>query len=108
MHHQARLHAHGRSVAAVDALDLAGQQAVADVVHAGAAVVVEGRAEKPEGPHLLEYLGIEDLLAVGLEDARHELVLAVLSCRVTHHALLLVEQSVELQRVLPVEGGHCA
>ena len=47
-----------------------------------------------------------DLVAVSLEDARHELVLAVFPGRVAHHAFLVIEQRVELQRILPVETGH--
>src|SRR5262249_5124384 len=48
VHDEARLHAHGRAVAAVDALDFAGDEAVADIVHAGAAIALDGRAEQAE------------------------------------------------------------
>ena len=43
IHHQARLHAHRRAIAAVDALDLPGDQAVLDVVDARAPVAGQRR-----------------------------------------------------------------
>jgi hypothetical protein len=105
-HHQRRLHAHHRAVARVDALDLARDQAVADVVHRPAAVLLgDGRAEQAELAHLAEDLrsvvpwrnasvtrGSEPLLAVGVR-------------RVAHGALVAGELLVEEERVVPVECG---
>ena len=57
-HHQRALHAHHRAVARVDALDFARDQAVADVVQAGAAVLLgDRRPEQTERAHLAEDRG---------------------------------------------------
>ena len=54
-HHERALHAHHRPVARVDALDLARDQAVADVIEARAAVFGrQRRAEQPERAHFAE------------------------------------------------------
>ena len=103
IHHEARLHTHRRAVAAVDALDLARDQAVTDVVDAGAAVTVDGRAEKAERAHLVHDLAIKVLAPVGFDDARQQLVLAIGAGAVAHHALVLAELILEQQRIGPIE-----
>ena len=55
IHDERALHAHHRAVARIDALDLARDEAVADVVEAGAAVLGRHRrAEQAELAHLAE------------------------------------------------------
>ena len=109
-HHQAALHAHHAAVAAVHALDLACDEAVADVVQPGAAVLLrDGGAQQAQLAHLAEDAGVGFLLAEGLEHARAELVLAVGAGGVAHLALVVGELLVQQQRVVPVEaclGGH--
>src|SRR6185437_4942196 len=70
IHHQRGLHAHRRAVAAVDALDLAGNEAVADISDIGAAIALDGRAEEAELAHLVHDLAVEALLAEGALDPR--------------------------------------
>src|SRR4029453_9420025 len=89
VHDQARLHAHGGAVAGVHALDLAGDQAVADIVHAGAAIAVDGGAEQAELAQLVHDRAVEALVPVGFEHARHELVLRILARGVPPQALIL-------------------
>ncbi len=106
-HHDERgLHAHHRAIAGIDTLDFARDQAVGDVVQAGAAVLFrDGRAEQAQFAHLAEDRGVHGLVAEGIEDARLQLVLAVGGGRVAHHALFVGQLLVEQQRVIPVEGG---
>ena len=73
------------------------------MVHAGAAVALDGRAEEAERAHLVEDLAVELLVAVRLDDARHQLLLAVGARAVAHHALVLGELVLEEQRVFPLE-----
>ena len=104
-----RLHAHHRAVAGVDALDLARDQAVADVVEAGAAVGLgDGRPEQAELAHLAEDRRVGLLVAEGLEHARREAALAVVARGVAHGAFVVAELLVEQQGVVPVESGGFA
>ena len=60
MHHQRRLHRHHRAVAGIDALDLAGDQAIGDIAEAGAAIFLrDGRAEQPERAHFAHNRRVE-------------------------------------------------
>ena len=95
VHDQARLHAHGRAVAAVHPLDLARDQPVGDVVDPGAAIALDGRAEQPQLPHLGHDLAVETLVPVSLQDARHQPILAVGPRGVAQHALFLAELVLE-------------
>jgi hypothetical protein len=112
-HHERRLHAHHRAVAGVDALDLARDDSVADVVHAAAAVLLgDGRAEQAELAHLAEDGRVGLAVAEGLHDARRELLLAVRRGGRAHGALVIAELLLEEERVVPVEGcflrGHAS
>ena len=96
-HDERALHAHHRSVARIDALDLARDETVADVAHPRAAVLLrQRRAEQAELPHLAEDRGVALLVAERFGHARHELVLRVHARRLAHHPLffaqLLIEQ----------------
>jgi hypothetical protein len=100
VHDEAGLHAHGRAVAGIHPLHLARDEAIADVIDGGAAVVLrQGRAEEPEFAHLGHDLAVEAFVAVGLENPRHQLFLAVIACRVAHHALVFI------QLLFEQEGG---
>ena len=109
VHDQTRLHAHRRAIAAVDALDLARDQPIRDVVDPGAAKAVDRCAEKAERAHLVHDLAIETLVPIGLDDAREQLFLAIGVGAVAHHALVLAQFAVEQERVGPIEPnlGRC-
>jgi hypothetical protein len=66
VHHERGLHAHARAIAGIDALDLARDEAVGDVVHARAAVALDRGTEEAERAHLVEDLAVELLVAEGL------------------------------------------
>src|SRR5439155_2353137 len=85
-----------------------GDQAVGDVAHARAAVSVQGRTEEAQLAHLQEDLAVESLVAVRLEDARHQLFLAVLARHVADASLVVRELLVEPEWVVPREPGFCA
>ena len=55
--------------------------------------------------HLVDHLAIETLFAIGGEHAREQLLLRIGARGVAHHALVLGELALEIERVLPVEGG---
>ena len=105
VHDEARLHAHHRAVTAVHALQLAGDEPVADVIHPGAAVAVQGRAEHPQLSHLVDDAAVELLVAVRFQDARHELVLRIGARHVADVPLVLGELVVEVQGVFPSESA---
>ena len=81
IHHQRRLHGKRRAVAGIDPLHLARDQAVADVVHAGAAVAFQGGAEEAHLAHLVHDLAVEFFLPVRHQHAREQLVLADIRAR---------------------------
>jgi hypothetical protein len=104
MHHERGLHAHRRAVAAVDALDLAGDQAVGDVVGLGPAIGLrQRRPEQAQGAHLAHDGAVEGLVAVGLAHPRLELGLAILAGRVADRAFLARELVLQPEGVSPVE-----
>ena len=102
------MHAHGAAIAAIDAFDFAGDQAVADIVQAGAALVFgQGRAEHAELGHFVVDITVEGLVAVGQEHTRHKLALAIFAGGVTHHAFFFGQLVVEEEGVIPLElVGH--
>jgi len=105
-HHQRRLHAHHRAVARIDALDLARDQPVGDVVQARAAVGLgNGRAEQPELAHLAKDRRVGLLVAERLLHARLQLVLAIRRGGITHHALVARELGVEQEGIVPLKAG---
>ena len=107
IHDERGLHAIHGAVAAVDALDLAGDEAIGDVVGAGAAVLLGQRgAEQTERPHLVENGAVGLLLQVGLDHAGGELLLRVGAGGVADGALVLGELVLEEERILPVEGAR--
>src|SRR5262249_55223189 len=64
VHDEARLPPHRRTIGAVDALDFAADQPIADIADAGAAVSLDRRPKKAELTHLVHDLAVEPLLAV--------------------------------------------
>ena len=108
MHHEARLDAHRRPVAAVDSLDGAGDETVADVAEAGPAVGFgDGRAEQAQLAHFAQDRAVEILVHIGLGDARLELFLGIALGGVADHPLLVAELVVEVERIGPVERKDC-
>ena len=74
------------------------------MVDAGAAVLGRnGRAEQADLPHLLHDFLVEPLMAIGHEDARHQLVLGVSARGVANETLLLGQLLVQKERVVPYE-----
>lgn len=105
MHDEGRLDRHGGSVAGVDSLNLSGDETVGNRGHARASVALDGGAEKTNLTHLLHDVSVKVLGSVALENLGVELGLAKVSSSISHGDLLLGEQGVELERVLPVHGG---
>ena len=105
MHHQRRLHRHGGAVAAVYPLDLARDQAVADIADAGAAIAVDGGAEQAQLAHFGHDLAVEMLVPVRLQHTGHQLVLGIGAGAVAHHALVFGKLILQQQRIFPLEPG---
>ncbi len=105
VHHQARLYRHGRAIAGIDPLDLAGHQAITHIIRAGAAIPVDGGAEEAELAELIHDFAVEALMPVGRYDPRHQLVLGIAARGVADQPLFLAQLRVELQRVFPLELG---
>ena len=103
VHHEARLHAHHRAVAGVDALDFARNQTVADIAQPGTAVALDRRAEQAELAHLTENRGIGLFLAVRFLYARRQLRLRILPRGIHDQAFVVGELLLEPERVFPVE-----
>ena len=95
VHDEARLDADGGAIAGIDPLDFPGDQAVAHVSGAGAAVPVDGGPEQSALPHLAHDRPVEALGAVRFEDAGHQRALRIVARRVADHALLLGEGDFE-------------
>lgn len=103
------LRAHHRAEARIDTLQLARDEAVADMVQAGTAVFRrQGRAQQAERAHLAEDRPSGVRVAAGRAHTRHQPVLRITLRRIAHHALVFGELGVEAQRVVPLEfvAGH--
>ena len=108
VHHEARLDRHRRAIAAVDPLDRAGDQAVADIAEAGAAIFGrDGRAEQAELAHFDHDLAVETLVEVGVGDARLELLLRIALGGVADQPLFVAKLMLEIERIRPVERQDC-
>ncbi len=107
VHDEAALHAHRTTVAAVHALDLTRDEAIADAVQSGAAVAFDRAAQEAERAHLVHDFAVELFVPRGHQHARLQLLLAVGVGGVAHGALVVAELRVEVKRVFPVElGSH--
>jgi len=100
------LDAHHGTVAGVDALDFAGDEAVGNVGGLGAAKGFGQRgAEQAERTHFGEDGGVGALVAVGVDDAGQEFFLGVAAGSVAGEALVFGELGFEVEGVGPVEVG---
>ncbi len=89
-HDQRGLHAHHRAKAGIHALDLARDQAVADLVEARAAIVRgEGGTEQAERAHLAENGWVGALVAERFQHPRRQRRLRVVARGIAHQALLV-------------------
>ena len=105
VHDQGGLDAHGRAVAAVDGLDLTGDQAIGHVIDPGAAVFFgQRRAEEAQGPHLVHDLAVEALLGIGRDHPGQELFTAIGPGTFPDHAFVLGQARGEIEGIFPVEG----
>ena len=108
IHHQRRLHRIHRTIAGIDPLDLACDQAVGDIARIGAAIFFRQRdADQAELAHLVEDLTIGLLFEIGLGDARQQLVLRIGARCVADHALVFGELLVKQERIVPLETRLC-
>ncbi len=106
IHHQRRLDAERRPITGIDMFDRARDQAVANVVDAGAAVLFgNGRAEEAEFTHFIEDFTVERFIAERFQHPRHQLVLGVGMGGFGDHALVLGQLTDKIERVFPIELG---
>ncbi len=104
IHHERGLHAHRRAIAAVDRLDLAGDQPVSDVVDPGTAIRLRQRRPKEaQRPHLGHDLAIEPLLGPGADDTGQQLLPRIVPRRLRDHPLLLREARCQIERIVPLK-----
>ena len=107
VHDQRALHADGAAVAAVHALNFAGDQAVSDVAQAGAAVAFNGAAQKAHGTGFVHDLAVKFFMARGHQHAGLELFLAKVVRCIDDGALVVAELLAQKEWVFPAEfGGH--
>ncbi len=103
-HHQRGLHTHHRTVTGINALDFTGDKTVADIVQAASAVLGRnGCTQQAQLAHFAEDFHVGLLVTERVQHPRHEFVLAVLACTVTHHALFFSQLLIQQQRIFPVE-----
>ena len=105
VHHQARLHAHGRTVAGIHPLHRPRNHAVGHMRHTGTAVAVDGGAQQAQFTHFTHDVAVEQFFAVGLNNAGHQGILAKRFGGFGHHALFFGELLLQQQRVVPVKRG---
>jgi hypothetical protein len=104
VHDERALDRHGRAVAAVDPLDRAGDEAVADIAEPRAAIFGrDGRAQQAKRAHFAHDLTVEILVEIGFGDARLELFLGVGFGGVADHPLFVGQLMVEVERIGPIE-----
>ena len=110
-HHQRGLDAHHRAIAGIHRLDLARDQAIADVVEAGATVLFgNGRAEQAEFAHLVEDVAIGMLVAKCVLDPWLKALGGVGEGGLPHHPFLFAQLLRQIEGVVPIEdagGGVC-
>ena len=108
-HHQRGLHAHHRAITRIDALDFSGDQAVADVVQAAAAILLRnGCTQQADFTHLAEDCRIGFLMAECFKNTRRELLLSELLGGVADHAFFFGELLIQQQGIDPVEASFTA
>ena len=98
---EAGVHRHDHAQRRVDVLELLADDAEADVVHAGAAVLGRHRrAEQPEVGHLREDAAVEAVLAIEVVDLRLHLARAPLAHRLLEQPLFFGEIEIKHEAVL--------
>src|SRR5690606_37346283 len=93
----------GRAIPTVHALDLAGDEAVTNVVDARTTVTVDRRPEEPKASHFGHDVPVEPFMAVGVAYPGHQLRLAIIARRLKDEALVVLEHTVHIERVFPFE-----
>ena len=107
VHHQRGLYAQCRTVGGIHPFHFPGNQAVADVVQARATILFrQGGAQHAQLAHLVEDVPVELLMPVGLDDARHQPLLAEAADAVADLTLGIVQLRVETQQIIPGCGSH--
>ena len=104
IHDEGRLDRHGRAIAAVDPLDLAGDKAVADIAERRRRHSRAGwsrRAGRARPSRVM--ISRSNRSSRKAEDARQQLLLGIAFGRVAHEPLLVGKLRVERERVGPVE-----
>ncbi|MND94717.1 hypothetical protein D3C80_869440 [compost metagenome] len=105
VHGQRGLDAHGRTIAAVDRLDLARDQAIGDVAGFRAAVLFRQHgAEEAHLAHLGHDGAIKGLVAEGFDHARQQGLASIGARRVLDHPLVIGQAAAQVERVVPTEG----
>lgn len=99
------LHGEGGSIAAIDGLDLLGEQTVGYRGHPGGAVALHGAAQDPELAQLPHDLLVEVLIAIRFDHARQEPLPTVRAEVIPNQDLVLLQLRLQVERILPVEGG---
>ena len=106
VHHEAGLHAHHRAVSGINPLHLAGNQAIRHMVRSNTAVLLRNRrAKKAQLAQFVEDFVVKGLRAGGLQDAGHQLGLAVVVRGFADELFFFGELLGEQHGVGPIEGG---
>ena len=101
---QPGVHRHDHAQRRVDVLELLADDAEADVVHAGAAVLLRHRApEQTELRHLRNDRRIEPVLAIELANPRRDFARAPLAHRLLEQPLLFGQIEIKHEDVLAAE-----
>ena len=103
IHHEGRLHTHGRTIGRIHPLHLARDQAIGHVRSTGAAITLDGGAEQAGSAEFLHQRRIERLVAVGEFHHRHQFGIAEGARRIAHHCLFFGQLAGQQQRVFPIE-----
>ena len=104
VHAEARLHGDEAAEAGVAALEFLADEAVADGVHAGAAVAFERAAEQAEPGDFGNQLPRERVILEVLADHREHAVVDHAGDGVLHHPLLFAQQAANVEQVDRVQG----
>ena len=101
------MHRHHRPITAVDALNLARDQAIGDVRGTQATVFLGHRdAEKAHLTHFTEDRGVGGFLTKRLDDAGLQLVLGIGAGGVAQHALFVGQLVVQAEGVFPIKPAQ--
>ena len=96
IHHEAALHGSKRAQARIAALQLLHDEAIGDIVEAGAAIAFEGGAEDAHLPERLGDFEWERFVPVVPAHDGHELLLHPVTDGVPHHPLFFRQQCLDV------------